>query len=247
MSGIDNIGNTCFAGAVIQVLRYCTPVVKRDLASNDPLLRAFYDTLYDVDVPDKETTFLKKLPELGYQKHDQQDAHEFLMKMIDRMFTHGDDPFEGEMTSILECDNAHSSITTYPFYSLLVFGDVREGLIAYGEPEHVDMKCEKCGKPMTKRMTVTTGDVLVLQLARFDGQQKLNHEVSIPHIIKNNKMMYLCGVIHHTGSVNNGHYTASVFTKSGWKHVNDEFVQPCERPFRSRTAYVLIYISKEIP
>lgn len=243
MSGIDNIGNTCFAASVIQVLRYCPPVVKRDLTSDDPLLRAFYDTLYDADVPDKELTFLKKLPELGYQAHDQQDAHEFLMKMVDRMFTKGDDPFEGEMTSILECDNAHSSVTTYPFYSLLVYGDVRDGLLAYGEPEHVDMTCTTCGKTMTKRMTVMTGEVMVLQLARFDGQRKLNHQVCIPHTIRNNKTMHLTGVIHHTGSVDNGHYTASVFTKSGWKLINDEFVQPCERPFRSRTAYVLVYVA----
>ena len=75
MSGIENEGNTCFAAAVIQVLRYCTPVVKRDLQSEDSLLNAFYDTLYDDGSKStNESAFLKRLPELGYAAHDQQDA-----------------------------------------------------------------------------------------------------------------------------------------------------------------------------
>ena len=241
MSGIENEGNTCFAAAVIQVLRYCRPVVKRMLQSDDPLLNAFYDTLYDTGSKGaNESAFLKRLPELGYAAHDQQDAHEFLMAMVDKMFDE-DNPFEGEITSILECEDAHCSTTKYPFYSLLVYGDVREGLMAYGLAEEVDAKCETCGKPVTKRMTVTTGDVMVVQLARFDGHQKLTHEVTIPPVVENNKTMYLVGVIHHSGTVNHGHYTASVYTKQGWMLTNDEYVHSCERPTKSRTAYVLIY------
>jgi len=246
MSGIENVGNTCFAAAVIQVLRYCRPVVKRMLRSEDPLLNAFYDTLYeDGSGGASDVAFMRRLPELGYLAHDQQDAHEFLMAMVDKMFTDDDNPFQGEITSILECEDAHCSTTKYPFYSLIVYGDVREGLMAYGEAEVVDAKCETCSKPLSKRMTVSTGDAMVIQLARFDGQQKLTHEVNIPPVIENNKRLHLVGVIHHSGTVDHGHYTASVFTRNGWKLMNDEFVQPCERPTTSRTAYVLIYACGE--
>lgn len=244
MSGIENVGNTCFAAASIQVLRYCQPFVKLMLDSEEPLLNDFFDALYDdgTEGP-RKVNFMKRLPEMGYAADCPQDAHEFLMAIVDKIFPSGDNPFEGKITSVLECADAHCSTTTYPFYSLLVYGDVREGLMAYGEAEAVDAKCETCGLPVSKRMSVTTGDVMVVQLARFDGTQKLRHEVHIPHVIENNKRLHLTGVIHHSGSMDNGHYTATVFTKQGWKMINDEYVQPCDPPKTSSTAYVLIYTS----
>lgn len=242
MSGIENRGNTCFAAAVIQVLRYCKPVVRRHLVSDDPVLHEFYDALY---AGHSAEPFLKRLPALGYAAHEQHDAHEFFMTMVEKMFP-TDNPFEGEITSILECVDAHMSVSKYPCCSLLVHGDVQAGLTAFCTPEKVDAKCETCGLPVTKRMSVTTGDVMLVQLQRFshDGQ-KLTHQVHIPPCITNVKPMHLCGVIHHMGSVDFGHYTATVRTDDGWKAVSDDFVVDVEAPETSRSAYILVYTCGE--
>jgi ubiquitin C-terminal hydrolase len=239
MSGIDNIGNTCFAAAVIQLFRYCKPVVGLDLEYEDPALQNFCNALYHgYDVK----PFLDALPSLGYAKHEQHDANEFMMKMIDKLFP-DENPFEGQITSILECAKGHTSITKYAVSSILVQGDVREGLVAHGVPEPVDAKCETCGGALDKRMSVTCGKVLLIQIARFSyDQRKLSHVVHIPPVIHNKHNMYLTGVIHHEGSLDSGHYMASVKTDHGWKLVNDEFVTDIPMPTNSSSAYVLMYV-----
>jgi ubiquitin C-terminal hydrolase len=239
MSGIENIGNTCFAAAVIQLFRYCKPLVKLDLEYEDEILQAFCNALYHGY---SVTPFLQHLPALGYPQHEQHDANEFMMMMIDKLFPE-ENPFEGQITSILECAKGHTSVTKYAVSSILVHGDVREGLVAHGVPEPVDAKCEKCGGALDKRMSVTCGEVLLIQIARFSyDHAKLHHVVHIPPVIQNKKKMYLTGVIHHEGNLHSGHYIASVHTDDGWKLVNDESVSDIPMPTTSSSAYVLMYV-----
>ena len=54
--------------------------------------------------------------------------------------------------------------------------------------------------------------------------------------------MQLVGVIHHEGTLNSGHYMASVKTDDGWKLVNDDFVSDIPHPTKSTSAYVLVYV-----
>ena len=239
MSGIENHGNTCFAAAVIQLLRYCKPLVRLDLEYEDEILQAFTNSLYHGF---SVTPLLDQLPALGYAKHEQHDAHEFMMQMIDKMFPN-ENPFEGQITSILECEHGHTSITKYGVSSLLVQGDVCEGLVAYGVPERVDAQCETCGCSLDKRMSVTCGQVFLVQISRFSYDRgKLNHVVRIPPVINNERDMHLAGVIHHEGTLDSGHYMASVKTDDGWKLVNDELVTDIHMPQNSSSAYVLMYV-----
>ena len=73
------------------------------------MLQDFSNSLYQGHSVEK---FLQRLPlqRSGYADNEQHDAHEFMMHMIDKMFP-SDSPFEGEITSILECENGHTSIT----------------------------------------------------------------------------------------------------------------------------------------
>jgi ubiquitin C-terminal hydrolase len=56
-------------------------------------------------------------------------------------------------------------------------------------------------------------------------------------------MYHLSGVVHHIGSMNGGHYSASIKVNGRWKTCNDSRVKDDggKNPKYSKTAYILLY------
>lgn len=242
MSGLDNLGNTCYMNSVVQMLRYVKPVVRQlvDARPEDAGLRHFVDLLYQGSTPQK---FAHCLKDFGFDPIFQHDAHEFLLTMLDKLYENidADNPFEGSMTTTLTCNNGHTSVRTDPFVCLSINGGIEEGVPSMLEPETVECKCEKCDETtMVKTMDIKPSDVVCIHYKRFTLKKKLRYRV--PILLKWNGYE-LVGTCNHFGGLDGGHYTATVKTDMGWMHANDEYVKKIDGlPKESKVPYIMVYV-----
>ena len=242
MSGLDNLGNTCYMNSVVQLLRYIKPVVQNlvKVVPKDEGLRHFVDLLYQGSTPQKFAACLKGF---GFDPIYQHDAHEFLLTMLDKLYERIDvkNPFEGQCTTILTCKNGHTSTRVDPFVCLSINGGIEDGILGLMEPEEVECKCEKCDETtMTKTLDLKPSDVVCIHYKRFNIDKKLRYNVPILHAWNGYQLV---GVCNHVGVLHGGHYTASVRSDNGWLLMNDDYVKKIDGlPKESRVPYIMVYV-----
>ena len=242
MSGLNNLGNTCYMNSVVQMLRYIKPVVQKlvHVQPDDDSVRHFVDLLYQGSRPNK---FAHCLKDFGFDPIYQHDAHEFLLTMLDRLYESVDlkNPFEGTIKTVLTCKNGHTSSRSDPFVCLSINGGIDEGIPDLMEPEQVECKCEKCDeKMMTKTIDIDPNEVVCVHYKRFDLKKKLRYTVPILEKWNGYKLIGMC---NHVGGLHGGHYTATVKTDNGWMHMNDEYVKKIDGlPKESKIPYIMVYV-----
>lgn len=244
MSGLDNLGNTCYMNSVVQVLRYVKPVVEKlvKVMPDQKCLGHFVDLLYQGSSPND---FSKCLKDFGFDPIYQHDAHEFLLTMLDKLYESVKikNPFEGTSKTILECKNGHFSTRSDPFVTLSINGDMEDGIPNMMKPEVVECKCESCEETfMTKTLDIDLSDVVCIHYKRFNLKKKLRYSVPI---LENWNGYELVGICNHYGGLHGGHYTATVKTDSGWMLINDEHVKKIDGlPKFSKLPYIMVYVRK---
>lgn len=244
MSGLNNYGSTCYVNSIVQLLRYTKPVVSGllDETPSSNNMEKFLDLLYQGSEPKQ---FVETLQDLGFQRHMQHDAHEFMITVLDKLYESvpAENPFEGTFETVLTCANGHTRKATQPFTSLSINGGVKEGIQAMQEPEEVECKCEECDlQRMTKVMHIKPGKALCVHIKRFDSMSKLRYKIPIELTWENYKLIGSC---NHTGSMHGGHYTATALTDDGWYFFNDDLVSKVSNiPAESSRPYIMVYIQK---
>nr|CAD7195550.1 unnamed protein product [Timema douglasi] len=204
----------------------------------------------------------------GYQ---QQDAHEFLRYMLDRLHT--------ELLHLLPDftlkDNPYISLGHKSTSSIVttVFGDCLTSFIEVEELADTELYyCNNCKSKQksTKRFWIRRlPNVLCLHLKRFRWNNffrtKIDTNILFPVTALDMSQFVLSNlhetrrsgtgsnlydlaavIVHHGSGAGSGHYTAFAVNDGQWFHFNDSTVRPTELQVVAKCKpYILFYIRRE--
>lgn len=240
MIGLHNYGNNCFINSIIQICRYYPPIIRKlvDVYPQDTVTRELVNVLFQDNEYNK---FIDTLPTANVDPYHQGDAHEFYLKMIDKLSAYLQ---LGKTVSVLTCDCGHTMTNVESLTCLTIHGDIAEGILNYVAPEKVDATCEKCHHTaLVKTMVIEPSDMLVVQTNRFVLGDKLTYSVNLGPIVCGGRKWKVAAVCNHYGTYNGGHYTACIHTDNGWTMFNDEQVHKIDNlPTNSDLPYMLFYV-----
>ena len=207
-------------------------------------------------------------------KNRQEDAGEFFLRLIGHFsdkFKPLADMFVGDFRSTLTCQRCfHSYTKTEPFgllslsfpdrnneHNVSHTHDVYDFLEDFVTPEIISgYNCAHCRiqNPTEKTLDIlSTPKVLVLQLNRFKGLQKIKDFVRFPSQLRLNyasvgdrehQLYRLTGVVCHKGrSLRSGHYVAFVLAEGKWLKANDTTVHEVRyETVKRQEVYLLFYV-----
>ena len=220
------------------------------------------------------------IPQCGranMHKDKQEDASEFFLILIDYLhdnFQPLADIFEGNLQSILTCQHCSTpTITFQPFkliplsfpvsnseqdpYNVPSSHDIYTLLDDFVIPEIISgYYCNQCATrhPAEKKLDIlSTPKVLMLQLKRFLGLQKIDDFVKFPSQLRlkfvgagseEHHSYRLTGVIFHRGeTVASGHYIAYFNAEGKWWEADDSSIREVSWEIvRRMKVYLLFYL-----
>ena len=162
-----------------------------------------------------------------------------------------------------ECDLCHELAVSDDKNTILkipVTSDITTSFESFFLPSSVEKMCFTCGKNTQfteSKKFLTSGSHLIIQLMRFaqniDGSAAKNTTefafskfLSIPITSHDGtvvvKQFCLKGFVNHLGTLDNGHYTSTVY-RDRWLHCDDTKVSFAnhDEEFSSKSAYLLFF------
>jgi ubiquitin C-terminal hydrolase len=270
ITGLQNMGNTCFINSALQLLFNCPILVGVINESNNDKLKKYKQTFDDYF---RETTntlgpliLYKRYQKLNnnYFGISQEDAHEYLTFIIDDIDELGKDIdiknlFQISLISKVNCEECnHYSKVSISEKILSLSIDNCETLedcfqkLYNKEILDNDNKwyCDKCNKKVSSNKEIYIDQIsnyFIICLNRFifDNNRisKNNNNIVFPNSIFNN--YELRGIIYHMGSINGGHYVCSL-TRDGknWFLIDDtNIIETTYEKLKqiNNNAYILLY------
>jgi ubiquitin C-terminal hydrolase len=270
ITGLQNMGNTCFINSSLQLLLNCPLLVNQIIESDNDNLKKYKQTCEDY--------FRKTTNTLGpyilykrYQKLNnnyfgisQEDAHEYLTFIIDDIDELSKDInvknlFKISLISKVnceECNNFSEVIISEKMLSLSIDNcqSLDDCFKKLYKKESLDNDnkwfCDKCNKKVCSNKYIYIDKIskyLIICLNRFIFDKN--------NIIKNNNNILfstniftnyeLIGIIYHMGTINGGHYICSI-TRDGkqWFLIDDtNIIETTYEKLEqiNNNAYILLY------
>jgi len=270
ITGLQNMGNTCFINSSLQLLLNCPLLVNQIIESDNENLKKYKQTFEDY--------FRKTTNTLGpyilykrYQKLNsnyigisQEDAHEYLTFIIDDIDELSKDInvknlFKISLISKVnceECNNFSKVIISEKILSLSINNceNLDDCFKKLYKKESLDNDnkwfCDKCNKKVCSYKEIyidTISKYLIICLNRFifdkNNITKNNNNILFSKNIFTN--YELIGIIYHMGTINGGHYISSV-TRDGQKWFLIDDTNIIETTYEkleqiNNNAYILLY------
>uniref|UniRef100_A0A3Q2PVB1 Ubiquitin carboxyl-terminal hydrolase n=1 Tax=Fundulus heteroclitus TaxID=8078 RepID=A0A3Q2PVB1_FUNHE len=278
--GLRNQGSTCYLNSVLQVLfmteDFREAVGRCPTGRDDRIDRQLDDLFETLKERTGETNRVTR--KLGIDKvNEQRDAAEYLEKILTLTSDEASKIFEGLLvnkTVCLGCD--HESDEEKSFWNLPLplrssseeNYSVVEAIQEFFKDSHCtednQLYCETCEEKQDATIKCVVNhhpEVLMLLLKRFEfnyyqmSYVKNARVVDVPRTVQipENQAYELYAFVEHFGTLNSGHYTATIMSQDDdrWYNFNDSSVSELHyHPFqrnmikRSQSAYLLFYRKK---
>jgi ubiquitin C-terminal hydrolase len=236
MIGLMNIGNSCYANAILQLLINLNLEVKNEKNNKiakeyKRVVKAFNKIRQSEENEQKYTiraqAFMKSLKD-NFVLGRQHDAHELLLCLIEncgfedkfKFTTSTEIKKEGEIPSITNWDDNTCLSLSLPLIEVSI-----SQLIANFQ-NHEIIQTED-GDLYKSDKIKTTPDILVIQLKRWRYSRRKNKtKIEIDRKITiNGDKFKLNGMILHDGDVTSGHYIAIINSNENYFHIDDDVVK----------------------
>ena len=262
---IENVPHRVLSVAVIRELRLLfIQMAKKSSLEYLETLRCFSAA---INIPECKNANMSKTR--------QEDACEFFVRLIQYFGTQFKplaDIFEGDLRSTLMCQHCSQSYIKKDPFGLLPLSfpagnnehnishtyDVYDFLDNFVKPEIIDgYNCAHCSDqhPTEKTLDILTPPkVLVIQLKRFKGLQKIEDFIRFPSKLRLNvaneqyHFYRLTGIVCHIGpSISNGHYISYILANEKWLKADDRSIKEVRyQTVKRKEAYLLFYVRLSI-
>ena len=242
----------------------CIKVLKAISTSKIPVdPSSFLRTLRDI------ITKSKGVPFKIFEQQDVSEVLEYLLADLSADSVFISDMFETTLKTYITCDICNQDNVTaeaVPFIHLQVMESIQSAINKFCSEEYLSADnarfCHVCNSynPATlKRQFTKCGSYLIFQLNQFEMTNGITSKndsfirihpqspfilINVDDEVSLKKSLSLKAVINHSGTLNNGHYTAVTFnsTSQSWINCNDRSVLPAtEDMLNGEFPYMLFY------
>lgn len=236
--GLINVGSSCYFNAVIQGLVSCSNFTVNILNSDiddDNIMLSYLELI------SSKNKNPRKLLDMVKPSRTQEDAHEYLLRIIDSFSKQFNKIFEFNIEEIIICNSCEKISTKTLVDNYYFMDNFSKDYFKKTNEKLTDFICDCKSKnvEINKRI-ISIPKVMIIVLNRYNNQSKtypLNfrlgeHEYELVATISSNN-----------GNVNSGgHYWCVAKRNNGIFRLNDiSITELNEYPINDNSAYVLFY------